>query len=147
MLIRIIVAGKPALPYAKVGIEEYMKRLKRYHKYELVSIKAGDSARVSQRLIQASEGSFLIAMDEKGENCSTEQFSRFLDHKLQAPEIKSMSFVIGAADGHDEALKKRANALISLSSLTMMHELATVVLLEQLYRAHTILKGEPYHRP
>lgn len=146
MTFKIIVAGKASHAYAKQGIEQYLKRLKRYGKVELIIVKDGDSVSVSERLLKAAEGSFLIAMDERGKDFTSKQFSDAVLGWTEDPAVKAVSFLIGASDGHTEELRQKAGLLLRLSYMTMMHELALVVLLEQLYRAHTIIRGEPYHR-
>ena len=146
MRIRVIVAGKPALDYAKSAAEEYMKRLRRYGTYELTVVKAGDSEVVSERLLEASTGCYRIALDERGETPGTRKFAAMLDELEMQGEVKTVAFLIGASDGHSPALRKDADMILSLSSLTMQHELALIVLLEQLYRIATIKSGGPYHR-
>ncbi|HCC19924.1 MAG TPA: 50S rRNA methyltransferase [Verrucomicrobiales bacterium] len=142
---QILVAGKPALAYAKTGTAEYLKRLTRYGSYELKLLKDGSSLDVSQRLREASEGTLRIVMDERGENLTTSQLTK----KIQEWEmrgIKRASYLIGASNGHTKALRDEAHLVWALSPLTLQHELALVVLLEQLYRVATIQRGEPYHR-
>ncbi len=146
MTFRIIAAGKTAQSYAKTGIAEYQKRLQRYGKFELVHVKDGDSETVSRRLLEAAKGSLIVAMDERGKDLSSHQFADQLRDWTDDPTIKSVSFLIGASDGHTDALRKEARLLLRLSKMTMMHELALLVLLEQIYRGQTILRGEPYHR-
>ncbi|MEP2775180.1 MAG: 23S rRNA (pseudouridine(1915)-N(3))-methyltransferase RlmH [Luteolibacter sp.] len=146
MRFRVIVAGKPALPYAKAAVEEYLKRLKRHGSYELVIVKAGDSESVSQRLLEASEGCYRIAMDERGERPTTRELSRKVAEMEMAGETKAVAFLIGAADGHSPELRAACGMTLSLSSMTMQHELALIVLLEQLYRLAGIKSGSPYHR-
>ena len=141
----ILAAGKPALGYAKTGVAEYLKRLTRYGSYELNHIKDGSSEDVSDRLHDASTDTLRIVMDERGESLTTAQFSK----RIQAWEmrgIKRASYLIGASDGHSQALRDEADMVWALSPLTLQHELALVVLLEQLYRIATIHRGEPYHR-
>jgi 23S rRNA (pseudouridine1915-N3)-methyltransferase len=146
MRLRILAAGKPALSYAAAGIAEYLKRLKRYGSCELVELKAGDSESVSKALLARSEGDFRIALDERGEALTTRQWSERLEALDMRGEIKRVSFLIGAADGHTESLRQEADAVWQLSRLTLQHELALVVLLEQLYRVASFRRGEPYHR-
>ena len=146
MNIKIIAAGKASHGYAKQGIEEYSKRLKRYIKCELIYVKDGDSKSVSERLLKAAANSFIIAMDERGKDFTSHEFATRIQNWTDDPTIKTVSFLIGASDGHTEELRKKSNLLLRLSKMTMMHELALVVLLEQIYRAQTIIKGEPYHR-
>jgi len=144
--IRILAAGKPSLAYAKSGVEEYLKRLGRYGSHELEFLKAGDSASVSAALLERSAGNFRIALDERGDALVTREWAdRFAALEMRG-DIKALSFLIGASDGHTAELRKRCDAVWSLSALTMQHELALVVLLEQLYRVATLRKGEPYHR-
>ena len=146
MRIRILAAGKPALAYAKSGVEEYLKRLGRYGSHELEFLKAGDSESVSAALLERSAGSFRIAMDERGEALGTQAWAEKFAALEMRGDIKAVSFLIGASDGHTPRLRETCDAVWSLSKLTMQHELTLVVLLEQLYRVATLRKGEPYHR-
>lgn len=144
--IRILVAGKPALAYAKAGVAEYLKRLSRYGRHELIHLKAGDSESVSRSLLERSEGTHRIALDERGENLDTGKWAaRFEELELRG-DIKAVSFLIGASDGHTPALRQQCDEVWCLSRLTLQHELALVVLLEQVYRVATFRRGEPYHR-
>ncbi len=146
MRIRIIVAGKPALAYAKAGVDEYLKRLSRFGNYELVAVKAGGNDEVSDRLLERSAGCFRIALDERGKSPTTREFAAMLDSLAARGDIKTLAFLIGAADGHNDALRAAADLTLAMSSLTMQHELALLVLLEQLYRAASLRSGSPYHR-
>ena len=141
----IIAAGKPALNYCKDGVSEYQKRLKRYGSYELKHIKDGSSVDVSQRHLDNSQGSIRIVLDERGELLTTEQFVKKINQWEMRGE-KRATYHIGASDGHTAELRQKADLVWALSPLTLQHELALVVLLEQLYRVATIKKGEPYHR-
>jgi 23S rRNA (pseudouridine1915-N3)-methyltransferase len=141
----ILAAGKPALGYAKTGVSEYLKRLQRYGSYELRHVKDGSSDHVSARLRDASQGTLRIVLDERGETLTTSA----LASRMQAWEMSGVtraSYLIGASDGHTESLREGADMVLALSPLTLQHELALVVLLEQLYRIATIQRGEPYHR-
>lgn len=146
MQIRIIVAGKPALAYAKSGVDEYLKRLARFGGYEMVIIKAGSQDEVSARLLEKSQGCFRIALDERGESLSTRKFAARLDSLAMRGDVKSVAFLIGAADGHNAELRGACDILLTLSSFTLQHELALLVLLEQLYRVASLKSGSPYHR-
>lgn len=143
---KILAAGKPALAYAKSGIEEYLKRLKRGAKVELIYLKAGDSETVSRELLARSEGTFRIALDERGKDWTTSNLVAQVNKWEMDPGIKTISLLIGASDGHTEELRQKSHAVWALSPLTLQHELALVVLLEQIYRAYSIKRGEPYHR-
>jgi len=134
---QILVAGKPALAYAKTGTAEYLKRLTRYGSYELKILKDGSSVDVSERLREASEGTLRIVMDERGENLTTSQLTK-KNQEWEMRGIKRASYLIGASNGHTKALRDEAHLVWALSPLTLQHELALVVLLEQLYRVATI---------
>ena len=146
MNIRLFVAGKPALAYAKTGVAEYLKRLTRYGSYEVIHLKDGSSEKVSANLLERTEGHYRIVMDERGKSLDTCSWAKQFEKLEMRGDIKTVSFLIGASDGHTEELRKKADALWQLSALTLQHELALVVLLEQLYRVATFRRGEPYHR-
>ena len=146
MRIRVIVAGKPALTYAKTATDEYLKRLGRHGGCELTVVKAGDSASAAARLLEASQGCFRIALDERGETPTTRELAARLDSMERDGTVKTAAFLIGPADGHTPQLRESCDMVLSLSRLTMQHELALVVLLEQIYRIASLRSGSPYHR-
>jgi len=143
---KIIVIGKPALDWARGGIADYAQRLGRYVKLEMDYLKEGGQEANSTRLLKASEGCFRVVLDERGRLLTTPAAKLLVDRWEMDSGIKRVAFLIGGADGHTEALRREAGELWALSPLTLQHELALVVLLEQLYRIHTIKRGEPYHR-
>lgn len=125
-----VVAVSARLPgWAEAACAEYLGRMPRGYEVERVAVKRADCIPRSTRL---------IALDERGKDLTTAQFSALL--KLET------TFVIGGADGLPEDVKQGAHLLLRLSSLTLPHALAQVVLLEQIYRAATLLTGHPYHR-
>ncbi len=144
--IRIVVAGKPALPYAKSAVEEYLKRLGRHGGCEFTVVKAGDSESVSTRLLEASQGCYRIALDERGETPGTRELAAKFEALERDGSVKTAAFLIGSADGHTPELRNACDMTLSLSKLTMQHELALVVLLEQIYRIASLRSGSPYHR-
>jgi 23S rRNA (pseudouridine1915-N3)-methyltransferase len=146
MNLRIIAAGKPALAYAKSGIEEYLRRLKPHGNVDLVIVKPGNREEVSARLLERSSGSFRIALDERGDLPDTRALAAQLNALELRGDVKCISFLIGAADGHSAELRDQCDRVISLSRLTLQHELALLVLLEQLYRLASLKSGSPYHR-
>ncbi len=146
MQVRIIVAGKPALAYAKAGVAEYLMRLTRMGSYELVVIKAGSSVEVSARLLERSQGCYRVALDERGESLGTRRLAEKIQAVERRGEVKTLAFLIGAAEGHSAALRESCEWVLTLSALTLQHELALVVLLEQLYRVASLRAGAPYHR-
>jgi len=146
MHIRVISAGKPSLAYAKAGVEEYLRRLSRFGGYEVVTVKAGSRDEVSARLLERSQGCYRIALDERGESLGTRAFADRLESLALRGDVKNAAFLIGAADGHNDSLRAASDLLLALSPFTLQHELALVVLLEQLYRTASLKSGSPYHR-
>ena len=144
MKIRILAIGKPKLRYAADGIAEFQKRLQRACKVEIEYLKDREESR---QLLERSAGTYRIAMDERGEGLTTDRFVKRINTLEQRGDVKTVSFLIGGSDGHSEELRQQCDALLALSPLTLQHELALVVLLEQIYRAYSIKRGEPYHRP
>lgn len=142
---RIITVGKPVFSWAKEAAEIYRGRLQHYAKVEMITVKDGPRQQVEQQLLAHSEKTLRVILDERGKACRSLEMARWVDERQQRG-VKLISVIIGGADGHSEALRKAADETWALSSLTLQHEVAWVVLMEQLYRAHTILKGEPYHR-
>lgn len=143
---QILAIGKPSLAYAKAGVEEYRKRLSRYATVELLADwKDAGSAKNSEVLLAASEGAVRLALDERGEAWTTGVLADRV-RGWQNGGVKRIALLIGGADGHTPALREAADHVVSLSAFTLQHELALVVLLEQVYRVHTVMKGEPYHR-
>lgn len=141
----VIAAARPSIAYAKQGAAFFEERLRPLGKVEIRYVKAGSSEETSARLLEASKGCLRIALDERGELWSTREFERRVrDWQLHA--VKRAAFLVGAADGHAPCLREKADVMLSLGRFTMQHELALVVLLEQIYRIHTLLVGSPYHR-
>ena len=142
---KIIAAAKPSIAYARDGVRFFEERLRPLGKVELRYVKDGSAEEVSARLLAASQGCLRIAMDERGENWTTREFEKRV-RTWQLRAVKHVAFLIGAADGHTQALRGACDHVLSLGRHTMQHELALVVLLEQVYRIHTLLAGSPYHR-
>jgi 23S rRNA pseudoU1915 N3-methylase RlmH len=99
MKVQIIAAGRPALAYARLGVDEYLKRLGRYGAYGMEVVKSGTREEVSERLLERSRGSYRIALDERGELLGTREFAGRLDALALRGDIKSLSFLIGGSDG------------------------------------------------
>ena len=141
----LFAIGKPKLAFARAGVEEYALRMRPLASVKLEWLKSGTRESESAQLLQRSEGMFRIALDERGEQFSSRAFAaRIAGWEQQS--IKSVALLIGGADGHTETVRQCANAVWSLSTLTLQHELAIVVLFEQIYRAYSIKAGLPYHR-
>ena len=142
---RLITVGKPALPWARLGLEDYMQRLRRVAKVEHVVIKEGPRVQVESQLLQASADSLRVVLDERGKAFRSLDLARWIEQK-DLHGTKRASLIIGGADGHSESFRQQADECWTLSSFTLQHEIALVVLAEQLYRAYSILRNEPYHR-
>ena len=140
----ILTVGKSALPYAKAGRDEYLGRLAHFAPVAKVTVKASNPARESAGLLELSEGCFRVVLHEHGTAPTSRELAAKVDRWRQSG--KRVALIIGGADGHDQSLLDAADFLWSLGPLTLQHELALVVALEQLYRAQTILSGHPYHR-
>ncbi len=141
----VLAADKPTLEYAAEGVELYRKRLQGFGKVEVRYVRGGSSEEVSARLLRASEGCLRIAVDERGKNMSTRELTK-LWKEWQLRSVRRVAFMVGAADGHSEELRVASDLILSFGRHTMQHELALVVLMEQIYRVHTLLAGLPYHR-
>lgn len=141
----IIAVSKPTLTYARAGVALYEERLRALGKVEVKYVKEGSAEEVAESMLRASEGCLRIALDERGENLSTRELEiRWREWQMRA--VKRVAFLVGPADGHAESLRAACDRTLSLGRHTMQHELALVVLLEQVYRIHTLLAGSPYHR-
>ncbi len=142
---KVVTVGRPALAYARTGAEEYLRRLKRLADVEWVTVKEGDPGVVTARMLRASEGCLRICLDERGEIIDTQAFVRRIE-AWERDSVKAVALLVGGADGHQEALREKADTVLALGRMTLQHELALVVALEQLYRVQTVKKNMPYHR-
>lgn len=146
MKIKIAWIGKPKEPAIHALTQEYLKRITRYAEVEGVELR-DESALLG--LAGRSRGTkaakhTLCLLDSRGKELSSEQFAQFLsDYQDRNP--LPLVFAVGPADGFTDATRSAAQHVISMGKMTLAHELARVVLLEQLYRAFTILKRHPYH--
>jgi len=141
----LLTVGKPRLAYARAGVDEYLGRLNKFTTVRWLPQKSGDSAREGQALLGASEGMFRVVLDERGSAWTSRELARRVgDWELAGR--RDVALLVGGADGHAPELRAAADAQWSLSTLTLQHELALVVVVEQLYRAYTLRAGLPYHR-
>jgi 23S rRNA (pseudouridine1915-N3)-methyltransferase len=120
--------------WAEAACADYAKRMPKGYEVSRVPVRESELQTVLSHYRKAR----VVALDERGQDLTTVEFSRLLGQEC--------AFVIGGADGLPDALRKKAQMVLKLSSLTLPHALAQVVLLEQLYRAATLLTGHPYHR-
>lgn len=155
MKLKLILVGKSAFDFVKEGELVYEKRLVHYLPFEkLILPDIKNPKNLSLDELKKKEGElilskitnqdFLVLMDENGVHFSSTKFASWLEQKVNEG-TRSMVFVIGGAFGFSKEVYNRSNQLISLSKMTFSHQLVRVIFLEQLYRAQTILKGEPYH--
>jgi len=135
--------------------EQYQNRLKHYLSFEVVNIPelkntknlsaSEQAAKESESILKKLEvGDNVILLDERGTEFSSIEFADFLSKKMHSSN-KRIVFVTGGAYGSSEELYRRANDMVSLSRMTFSHQMVRLIFVEQLYRAMTILKGEPYH--
>ena len=152
MKIKIAWIGKTKEPAIQSLTDEYLKRISRYAPVEGLALRDEAAllqmcgrAQLAKAARPADAGkSTLVLMDSRGKQFSSEEFAQFLgDYQDRNP--LPLVFAVGPADGFSEAARSAAQHTISLGKMTLPHELARVVLLEQVYRAFTILKGHPYH--
>ena len=146
MRLRVLAIGKPKLAFAKSGVEEYLKRISPFNPVQLDFLKSGTRETESEILHSRSHGMLRVVLDEHGEEISSRELADRFTAWERTPGIKEVAFLIGGADGHAESLIASAAWKWSLSRLTLQHEMALVLVLEQIYRAHTIKSGGPYHR-
>ncbi|MEO7904826.1 MAG: 23S rRNA (pseudouridine(1915)-N(3))-methyltransferase RlmH [Candidatus Saccharimonadales bacterium] len=149
MPIRILCVGKKHESWVADGIERYQKRLQRPFMVEWVllphSARDGDSARQdeSERLLSRLNDDYVILLDERGKNLTSPALSAALLTPLESS--RNVTIIIGGAYGVDHTIHDRANLIWSLSNLVFPHQLARLILIEQLYRAQEIAGGRPYH--
>ncbi len=150
---QILAIGKMRDANLKALFDEYFGRLKHYGNFEHIELKEGKGKTADQlktdeaKLILDAlpKNGIVVAMDERGKNLTSKEFAKFFqDHQLRS--TKNITFCIGGADGLHQSILQRADQKICLSAMTLTHEFARTLLAEQIYRAHTILRGEPYHK-
>lgn len=155
MKILFLVIGKTDESYLETGISKYIKRLERYIPFEMKvipDIKNRKTLSEEQQkklegeliLSQFNTGDEMILLDEKGKTFSSVSFSQWIEHKLNTSN-KRLIFVVGGPYGFSNDVYEKAKIKISLSEMTFSHQMIRLIFVEQLYRAFTIIKGEPYH--
>lgn len=143
MKLRIAWIGKSKEPAIQALTDEYLKRLGRYADTEGLLLK-DELALLALAGPKARSKHTLVLLDTRGKQLSSEELAKFIgDHQDRNP--LPLLFAIGGANGFSDQARRSASFTFSLGKMTLPHELARVVLLEQLYRAFTILKGHPYH--
>lgn len=155
MKITLLTVGKTDKDWVKQGIDIYASRMKHYFPFSIVEIpELKNASSLSQDQIKTKEGELIlknvkptddmILLDERGREFSSMEFAKALQDKISYTG-KDIVFVIGGAYGFSDAVRQRSNSKISLSRMTFSHQMVRAIFVEQLYRAFTIMKGEPYH--
>lgn len=145
MKIRLILLGATQVKAVDEIFTDYQSRIKHYFTFETLVLKSGNVEEEGELLLKKiTPSSFLILLDENGEEYNSNEFARQLNKWLQSGK-KQIDFVIGGAYGFSKKIYERADAKVALSKMTMPHQLVRAVFAEQLYRACTILKNEKYH--
>lgn len=155
MNISLIAVGKTKTKFVAEGIEEYLKRLRRYVPFDITEIpdvkNAGRMGKEEQKvaegnllLSKVSVSDYLVLLDERGKQYTSLEFADHLQNVMASGKKRLVMF-IGGPYGFSKPVYERANEMLSLSKMTFNHEMIRMFLAEQVYRAMTILKGEPYH--
>ena len=155
MKITFLTVGKTEDAYLKEGIEKYVKRLKHYTRLEMIELpelKNTKALTPEQQKVKEAEmilkkigvTDYVILLDENGMELTSKQFAGYINKKAVSSGV-NLVFIVGGPYGFDEQIYQRANDKISLSLMTFSHQMVRLFFTEQLYRAFTIIKGEPYH--
>ncbi|MES2416925.1 MAG: 23S rRNA (pseudouridine(1915)-N(3))-methyltransferase RlmH [Bacteroidota bacterium] len=155
MKITLIAIGKTEDKYLIEGINKYLSRLKHYINFNILIIpdvkntknltEAQQKSKEAELIIkQTNPADVIVLLDERGKKHSSVSFANYLN-KQMVGSVQHLIFIIGGPYGFDESIYKRAGTSISLSDMTFSHQMVRLFFVEQLYRAFTILKNEPYH--
>lgn len=155
MKISLIYIGKTNQNFVKEGCTLFFKRIKRYtnfNEFQINDVKNAGKLNPSQLKVKESElflnkiesTDYVVLLDEKGKSFTSVKFADWLE-KNMVQGVTNLVFVIGGAFGFSDEMYQRANMKLQLSSMTFSHQIIRVIFAEQLYRAFTIIKGEPYH--
>lgn len=155
MRIVVLSVGRIRQRFVREGEAEYLQRIRGCFSVELVELGLDAPESLSPAEVQSREGEevlkrvssydHVVVLDERGKSMTSPQFGEFLQMRMNAG-TKSICFVIGGAFGFSEKVRQRANSILSLSSLTFPHQMTRLILVEQLYRAFTLMKGISYHK-
>ncbi len=155
MRLELLFLGKTKEKYLATGIDDYAKRLSRYLKVEIKTLKERKAKKgvpenlliekESEKLMQNSQGSYLVCLDRTGKQMDSLELAKQME-RWEMQGIKKISFAIGGHLGLSSAILYKADLVLSFSPMTFTHEMSRLLLLEQLYRACTIKAGEKYHK-
>jgi 23S rRNA (pseudouridine1915-N3)-methyltransferase len=155
MKLHFVWIGKTKERHCAALVADYLKRVTRFCLIETSELKEPSTARDEKHLVQLEgekilatieRDDFVVLLDERGRHFSSPALAEWLGARQQA-SVKRLAFIIGGYAGVSQTVRERSHLTLSLSSLTLPHELARVVLAEQIYRAFTLLAGLPYHKP
>ncbi len=155
MKIQLVAVGKTSSGYIREGIDMYLNRLKHYLPVEvkiISDIKENKSMTEERQkelegeaiLSTLMPGDYVVLLDERGDELTSRQFSTYMDKRMSTV-ARRMVFIVGGPYGFSQKVYDRADSKLSLSRMTFNHEMVRLFFVEQLYRAMTILRGEPYH--
>ncbi len=155
MKITILSVGRVRQSFVREGEQEYLKRLKGAMPVELVELGLEAPESLGPQQVQEREAKellkkldafeYVVVLDERGKTPNSHQFCDLLQKRMNAG-TRSLVFVIGGAFGFSNAIRERADHVVSLSALTFPHQITRLILIEQLYRSHTLMKGISYHK-
>ncbi len=141
-MIKLIFVGKTKEKFINLGISEFAKRLEIFGKFKIIEIKDSNVEDEGKKIIEILKDDYAVVLAVGGKEFSSEEFADFLKRNND----KNISFVIGSENGLSIEVLERANLKLSLSRMTLTHEMARLFLIEQIYRAFTIIKGRRYHK-
>jgi 23S rRNA (pseudouridine1915-N3)-methyltransferase len=143
MTIRLVMLGKTRRPEIRALVEDYIRRIRHYADVEINELREASPAAL--RKLKVDPAATVVLLDAAGKQFTSQQFARWLG-EVRDRGTRDIVFLCGDAEGFPDELRAGAKQRIALSTLTMPHEFARVVLTEQLYRAFTILSGHPYSK-
>ena len=144
-MIKIICIGKIKEKFYRDAIEEYMKRLSKYHKVEIIELLDSNIKQEKELILKKIDSKdYIITMEIEGKQLTSIELSEMLDKTFL--NYSNITFIIGGSDGLDDEIKNLSNYKLSFSKLTFPHQLFRVILLEQIYRSFKILNNETYHK-
>lgn len=145
-MIKIIAVGSLKEKYLKSMVEDYYKRITKYHKIELIEVKDSNITKEKDEILKKiNKNDYIISLDIYGREYNSIEFKDHLENLFNNGK-SNITFIIGGSDGIDDEIKSLSNELISFSKLTFPHGLFRTILLEQIYRSFKIMNNESYHK-
>lgn len=147
MKLEIVAVGKLKNRHFRALADDYLERLQRYVPVDEIEVSSGGGAAAEADALEraASEGAVTVALDERGKEVTSRKLAGWVD-RWMVDGRRYVSFFVGGAAGLDADFRRRCDRRLALSKLTFPHQMARMVLAEQLYRAMSIIRGEPYHK-